>query len=96
MFKLASEIGFDALVLDELAPEDWVMIQPPNSHWNNGFPMARPCLEAQALVQTCCLKTHRYGGHFTLSLKNSVGMVAHSQGGHNFMQELHSSSTSAA
>jgi len=33
-------------------------------------------LEAEKVVQTCCLKTHRFGGHFTLSLKNSVGLVA--------------------
>jgi uncharacterized protein (DUF362 family) len=94
VFKLAEEIGFEALVFDELMPEDWVMIQPPGGHWKKGFPFARPCLEAEALVQTCNLKTHRYGGHFTLSLKNSVGMVAkrHPHGDHDFMQELHSSS----
>ena len=94
VFKWAQEMGFDALVFDELPPEDWVMIQPPNSHWERGFPFARPCLEAEALVQTCCLKTHRYGGHFTMSLKNSVGMVAKRipQVNHDFMQELHSSS----
>jgi uncharacterized protein (DUF362 family) len=70
------------------------MIQPAGGHWEQGFAMARPALEADFLVQTCCLKTHRFGGHFTLSLKNSVGMVAKwlSQGGHDFMQELHSSS----
>jgi uncharacterized protein (DUF362 family) len=40
------------------------------------------------------LKTHRYGGHFTLSLKNSVGLVAKTVpgDGYNFMDELHSSS----
>lgn len=94
VFKLADEMGFDTLVFDELMPDDWVMIQPSSGHWNEGFPFARPCLEAEALVQTCCLKTHRYGGHFTLSLKNSVGMVAkrHPQVEHDFMQELHSSS----
>jgi len=94
VFKLAEDMGFEALVFDELMPEDWVMIQPSSGHWKEGFPFARPCLEAEALVQTCCLKTHRYGGHFTLSLKNSVGMVAkrHPQVDHDFMQELHSSS----
>lgn len=93
VFKWAQEMGFDALVFDELLPEDWVMIQPPDSHWEQGFPFARPCLEAEALVQTCCLKTHRYGGHFTISLKNSVGMVAKRipRVNHDFMQELHSS-----
>ena len=93
VFELAENFGFDLVVLDELAPEDWVMVQPPGSHWSKGFPLARPCLEAEALVQTCCLKTHRYGGHFTLSLKNSVGMVAKRYLPENadFMQELHSS-----
>jgi len=90
---MGQELGFDTLILDDLAAEDWVMIQSPNHHWKDGFPIARPALEAGALVQTCCLKTHRYGGHFTLSLKNSVGLVAkrHPDQNHDFMQELHGS-----
>jgi len=94
VFELADELGFETIVFDELQAEDWVMIQPPGSHWENGFPFARPCLEAEALVQTCCLKTHRFGGHFTMSLKNSVGMVAKKlpRDDHDFMQELHFSS----
>jgi uncharacterized protein (DUF362 family) len=63
-----------------------------DSHWQQGFFFARPFLEAEALVQTCCLKTHRFGGQFTLSLKNSVGMVAkYGPDGYNYMNELHSS-----
>ena len=48
---------------------------------------------AGGVVQTCCLKTHRYGGHFTLSLKNSVGLVAKRVPGdaYDFMRELHNS-----
>ncbi len=93
IFELAEALDFEVVVFDELVPDDWVMVQPPGSHWSNGFPFARPCLEADALVQTCCLKTHRYGGHFTMSLKNSVGMVAkrNLQDDHDFMQELHAS-----
>jgi uncharacterized protein (DUF362 family) len=92
-FKLAEELGFETIVFDELDPEDWVMISPPDNHWEQGFPFARPCLEAEALVQTCCLKTHQYGGHFTMSLKNTVGMVGKIIPGnaHNFMTELHGS-----
>jgi uncharacterized protein (DUF362 family) len=50
-------------------------------------------LESEAVVQTCNLKTHRYGGHFTLSLKNSVGLAAKqiAHAGYNFMNELHGS-----
>jgi uncharacterized protein (DUF362 family) len=93
VFKLAKELGFDTLVLDELRAGDWVRINPPSNHWKQGFPFAKPCLESGALVQTCCLKTHRYGGHFTMSLKNSVGMVAKlvPGEGYNYMNELHSS-----
>jgi uncharacterized protein (DUF362 family) len=93
VFQMAEEVGFDAIVFDELRPDDWALVMPPDSHWANGFPLARPCLNAEALVQTCCLKTHRYGGHFTLSLKNSVGMVAKRFPGedYDFMQELHGS-----
>ncbi len=93
IFAMGDELGFEVLVFDELGQEDWTMVQPPDSHWQRGFPFARPCLEAGAVVQTCCLKTHRFGGHFTLSLKNSVGMVAKYVPGddYNYMRELHSS-----
>lgn len=93
VFTMAQELGFEVLVLDELEGKEWLMVQPPESHWQRGFPFARPCLEAEALVQTCCLKTHRFGGHFTLSLKNSVGMVAKYGPGdsYDYMRELHSS-----
>jgi len=92
VFALAGELGFETLVLDELEEKEWVMLQPSDSHWERGFPFARPYLEAEALVQTCCLKTHRFGGHFTMSLKNSVGMVAkYGPDRYDYMGELHSS-----
>jgi len=93
VFDLALELGFETLVYDELGADGWVLQQPPDSHWSRGFPLARPVLEAEAVVTACCLKTHRYGGHFTLSLKNSVGMVAKRVpgDGYDYMNELHGS-----
>jgi uncharacterized protein (DUF362 family) len=93
VFDLASELAFETMVFDELRAEDWVPADAPGSHWRRGFYVARPCLEAQAVVQTCNLKTHRFGGHFTLSLKNSVGLAAKSVpgAGYNYMTELHNS-----
>jgi len=47
---------------------------------------------SDAVVSLCCLKTHRYGGHFSIALKNSVGMVASKIPGttHDYMLgELH-------
>jgi uncharacterized protein (DUF362 family) len=93
IFQMAEEMGFNTLVFDEMPAEDWIMLHSEKSRWKQGFPFARPCLEADALIQACCLKTHRYGGHFTMSLKNSVGMVAKHNlvDNYDFMRELHSS-----
>jgi uncharacterized protein (DUF362 family) len=92
---LAAELGFDLLVFDDLGAEDWIPFSPEGLHWSSGFAVAGPMLAADGIVQTCCLKTHRYGGHFTLSLKNTVGAVARTVPGnrHNFMNELHGSAS---
>ena len=94
IFAMAEELGFEVLMLDQLAAKDWQMIQPDGGHWQRGFPFARAALEADVIVQTCCLKTHRFGGHFTLSLKNSVGLVAKRIPGEprDYMTELHNAS----
>jgi len=76
---------------DDLAEKDWVKVNPAESHWQNGFRIARPILEAECLVSTCCLKTHRYGGVFTMSLKLHVGVVPTGRHGYPYMSELHQS-----
>ena len=93
-FQLGKELDAKVVVFDELGPDDWELIKLPDSHWQQGFALPRPVRHAGGIVQTCCLKTHRYGGHFTLSLKNSVGLAAKTIPGnpYNFMRELHSSS----
>lgn len=93
VLALAKQLGFETLVFDELAAPDWQVFSPKDSHWSQGFALPKRVLNADAIIQTCCLKTHRYGGHFTLSLKNSVGLAAKSVPGdrYNFMTELHSS-----
>ncbi len=89
----AQSLDFQALPLQDLAPEDWVPVEHPDLRWSQGYYLARVFQQAEAIVQTCCLKTHRFGGHFTLSLKNSVGMIAKTVPGvdHDFMRELHTS-----
>jgi uncharacterized protein (DUF362 family) len=92
---MSKELGFELLILNELTDEkDWTLVRTAGDHWQNGFPVARRVLESDAVVQTCCLKPHRFGGHFTLSLKNSVGLVGKYMGsaGYNYMIELHNSS----
>lgn len=90
---LASDQKASTLVFDDLKEEDWKLFRFENSLWKNGFAIPKQVLAADTIVQTCCLKTHRFGGHFTLSLKNSVGLAAKRIPGnnYNFMSELHSS-----
>lgn len=76
---------------DALPDTDWVLTKREESHWKNGFRVARPILEAECLVCTCCLKTHQYGGVFTMSLKLHVGCVPTTRHGYHYMSELHSS-----
>ena len=76
---------------DDLKEKDWVEFKPKGSHWANGFRVARPILEAECLVSTGCLKTHQFGGVFTLSLKLHVGVVPTERNGYSYMHELHSS-----
>ncbi|MBZ5532872.1 MAG: DUF362 domain-containing protein [Acidobacteriia bacterium] len=93
-FVMGKELDAKVVVFDELGAGDWELLKHPDSHWQQGFALPRVVRKAGGVVQTCCLKTHRYGGHFTLSLKNSVGLAAKLVPGdsYNFMRELHSSS----
>ncbi|HSM86681.1 MAG TPA: DUF362 domain-containing protein [Candidatus Limnocylindrales bacterium] len=92
-FTLGRELGARVIVFDELDADGWERLKPSGSHWQQGFAIPRVVRQAGGIVQTCCLKTHRFGGHFTLSLKNSVGFAAKTVPGnsYNFMRELHSS-----
>jgi len=76
---------------DDLKERDWVECKPKHGHWENGFRIARPILEAECLISTCCLKTHQFGGAFTLSLKLHVGVVPTFRHGYQYMGELHQS-----
>ena len=93
VFALADRHGFTPLVFDDLGRDDWQYFEAAGTNWSQGFAIARPVLNADAIVSVCCLKTHRFGGHFTLSLKNSIGMVARRvpSDGHDYMRELHRS-----
>ena len=93
VYSLADELGFDTVVFDELEEEAWVVKQSGDFHWESGFAVPKILLDSECVVQTCNLKTHGYGGYFTMSLKNSVGFVAKSvrEGTYNYMTELHDS-----
>jgi uncharacterized protein (DUF362 family) len=93
VLDLSRQLGFNTIVLDDVGKQDWVKFEHEGTHWLRGFHIAKVFLDADKMVQTCCLKTHRFGGHFTLSLKNSVGLVAKKVPGgiYDYMWELHGS-----
>ncbi|MFW9948325.1 MAG: DUF362 domain-containing protein [Candidatus Odinarchaeota archaeon] len=86
LYNLAKELDFKIVDLTDIPIKEYVLKKPEDSHWKDGFLFAKIYDDAECIVETCCLKTHMYGGHFTLSLKNAVGIVAKQN-----MSELHSS-----
>lgn len=90
LYQLQEEIGgFDIVDLSTLPESEWVHVQPEGTHWKEGFLFPKLIQEADAVIALPCLKTHRFGGHFTLSLKLAVGLVPRE--GHTYMKHLHSS-----
>ena len=86
IYDLCKRLDLGLINFEELPPDGWKKVDPPGSHWHDGFLVARPVVEAECVVATCCLKTHQYGGVFTMSLKNSIGCVSKKN-----MRELHTS-----
>lgn len=89
LYELANELDFSIVNISALPREAFVMKKPEGSHWKDGFLFTKLYDEAECVVETCCLKTHQYGGHFTLSLKNATALVPRE--GYDYMRELHSS-----
>jgi uncharacterized protein (DUF362 family) len=91
ILPLMEKLEVQIVNFDDLEGKDWVEFKPKDSHWQKGFRIARPIVESECLICTCCLKTHQYGGVFTMSLKNSVGVVPTRRHGYAYMSELHGS-----
>jgi uncharacterized protein (DUF362 family) len=91
ILPILDKLNVKVIDFDDLEEKDWVLFKPGKSHWPNGFRIARPVLDTECLISTGCLKTHQYGGIFTLSLKLHVGVVPTSRHGYDYMKELHGS-----
>jgi uncharacterized protein (DUF362 family) len=86
IYDLCKKFDIGLINFEKLPSDGWIRIRPEKSHWRNGFDVAKPILDSKCIVMTCCLKTHGYGGVFTMSLKLSVG-ITHKKN----MRELHAS-----
>jgi len=89
VLPLLEELGCGFINLDENDVDDWVLMRPENGHWPEGFIYPRVVRDAECMVSTCCLKTHRVGGVFSLSLKLAVGLVP--RRGYRYTYQMHAS-----
>ncbi len=73
IFDVAGELGVEVVSFENDA---WVWVKPEKaSSWSEGFRIAKKAYDASRIISLPCLKTHQFGGIFTLSLKNSVGLI---------------------
>jgi uncharacterized protein (DUF362 family) len=86
VFDLASQMKASVVNFEELADADWVAVTPKDSHWTSGLFVPRVVAQAPYLVSTCCLKTHGFGGVYSMSVKLAVGMTPK-----RLMREMHGS-----
>ncbi len=86
VFDLAREMKASIVNFEELSDTDWVPVTPAGTHWTSQLYVPRLMAEASYLVSTCCLKTHGYGGVYSMSIKLAVGMTPK-----RLMREMHAS-----
>ena len=88
IFQMSRDLDFKILNFEKMQEEEWMHFDPEGNHWEQGFYVPRSAAEAEYFVSTCCLKTHQYGGVFTMSLKLAVGLTPK-----RLMRELHGKRT---
>ena len=91
---LIQELGVEFSPLESLAQDKWRQVVLPGSNWKNGIEVPDLLSPEACVVQVCNLKTHRFGGEFSASLKNSIGLIpkySPSNSNLNYMAELHAS-----
>ena len=82
---LAQELGFDVVNFEDLAEDGWTAFNPAGNHWDKGFSLPKAVVQSEYTVSTCCLKTHGFGGHISMSMKLAVGLTPKA-----IRRELHS------
>jgi uncharacterized protein (DUF362 family) len=88
IFQMSRDLDFKIINFEKIPEEDWIPFNPEGNHWESGFSIPRSAAEAEYFISTCCLKTHQYGGVFTMSLKLAVGLTPK-----RLMRELHGKRT---
>ncbi len=92
--ELAARLQIQLLPLDGTPSPVWRREPLPGSHWKSGVEVPAFLTPECCVVQITNIKTHRFGGQFSGSLKNSLGLVAKHDSRDpaiNYMAELHES-----
>ena len=75
ILDLARDLRFGVVDFEQIPEADWVSFPSAGTHWPDGFALPRLVVKSEYTVSTCCLKTHGFGGVFTMSLKLAVGLT---------------------
>jgi len=73
ILDVVNEFGVKASFFEK---EEWLWVKLEKAlSWPEGFRIAKTVYNASRIISLPCLKTHQFGGVFTLALKNSVGLI---------------------
>ena len=73
--ELCEKLGVELINFEELSSDEWYTFQQEGLHWPGGLQIPKVVADADAIIATCNLKTHGFGGVFSMSLKLGVGLV---------------------
>jgi uncharacterized protein (DUF362 family) len=74
--ELCAKYGADLVNFECLKPSEWTSLVREDLHWpDHTFEYPKCIAESDVVVSTCCLKTHGFGGVFSMSLKLAVGLT---------------------
>ena len=62
IFDMAERLGFETVIFDEMPKSRFAKIATPGSHWRDGFMIAKPVLEADAVMTLCCSRPMALAG----------------------------------
>lgn len=89
IFEIAEKYDLEIINFDQLAENELVHFNQEGLHWEDGFQIPKILNEVDHIIATGCLKTHQYGGQFTMALKLAVGIIPRE--GTSYMRQLHNS-----
>jgi uncharacterized protein (DUF362 family) len=75
IFDMGRDLRFDIVDYEQIPDNEWVKFGPDGTHWPEGFHLPRHITQAEYVVITPCVKTHRPLGVFTMSLKLAMGLT---------------------